>query len=220
MNEKLDSVGIECMNITAGYALMGPKVVGSLDFCQNAIRFAAGVGARIVYTYAGHQGNAGASDADNIREIISSVKLLMPTAHRYGVTVTLEPHGPYSTRLEWLKQIIDGVADDHFGTNVDTGNTFIAGENPADYVLELYDHVKMLHVKDVHPDLAAAVRGEETGIAASSVAVGEGVNADNIKQCLGILKERDWSGILIVETEGTELAERSLRWIRKVIDEA
>jgi len=55
-----------------------------------------------------------------------------------------------------LKQIIDGVADDHFGTNVDTGNTFIAGENPADYVLELYDHVKMLHIKDVHPALAGA----------------------------------------------------------------
>ena len=63
------------------------------------------------------------------------------------------------------------------------------------------------------------MRGEETGIVASSVAVGERVNAHNIKQCLGILKERDWSGVLIVETEGTELAERSLQWIRRVIGE-
>jgi sugar phosphate isomerase/epimerase len=216
---KLEKVGLPCSNVTAGFALMGPKAIGSLDFCQNAIRFAAAVGAGIVNTYEGHQGNPGASDRENVQEIIHNLRLLMPAAHRAGVTVTLEPHGPYSTRLKWLKQIVQGVADDHFGVNVDTGNTFIAGENPVDYVRDLYDHLKMMHIKDVSPALAAALRGEDTGISSSVAAVGGGVNADNIRECFKILKARGWSGTVIVEAEGTELVGKSLQWLKKVVKE-
>lgn len=214
---KLKELGLPCSNVTAGYALMGPKAIGSLDFCKNAIQFAAAVGAEIVNTYEGHSGNPGASDEDNIQEIIHNVKLLMPAAHRHGITLTLEPHGPYSTRLDSLKQIVEGVDDDHFGVNVDTGNTYIAGENPVDYVQELYDHVKLMHIKDVSESLAAALRGEDTGISSSAAAVGEGVNADNIRECIGILKERGWSGTAVVEAEGTELVEKSLKWLREAI---
>ena len=39
------------------------------------------------------------------------------------------------------------------------------------------------------PGLAAAMRGEETGIACSDVPVGGGVNAENIRKCLALLKE-------------------------------
>ena len=48
--------------------------------------------------------------------------------------------------------------------NFDTGNTFIAGHDPLDYLKTLRKYVVHCHIKDVSPALAAAVRGEETGI--------------------------------------------------------
>ncbi len=57
---------------------------------------------------------------------------------------------------------------------------------------------------DRRESLAAALRGEETGIATSEVPVGSGVNAENIKNCVEYLKETDWDGGISIETYGTD----------------
>ncbi|HOH29684.1 MAG TPA: hypothetical protein PLC40_08415, partial [Candidatus Hydrogenedentes bacterium] len=56
----------------------------------------------------------------------------------------------------------------------------------------------------VSAGLAAAVRGEETGIACSEVPIGGGVNADNIKKCLAYLKETNWDGVVSLECYGAD----------------
>ena len=66
--------------------------------------------------------------------------------------------------------------------NMDTGNTFIAGQDPVAFLKRFVDKVSHVHVKDVSQSLAAAVRGDQTGIAVSHCALGDGVNADNIRQ--------------------------------------
>jgi inosose dehydratase len=50
--------------------------------------------------------------------------------------------------------------------------------------------------------LAAALRGQDTGIACSEVPIGGGVNAENIKKCLACLKETQWSGVVSIECYG------------------
>jgi hypothetical protein len=62
--------------------------------------------------------------------------------------------------------------------------------------------------------LAAAMRGKETGIAASVVPIGQGVNADNIAQCIQMLKQRNWDSVLSIETEGEENVKASIAWLR------
>jgi sugar phosphate isomerase/epimerase len=54
---------------------------------------------------------------------------------------------------------------------VDTGNTFIAGQDPVAYLKKFITRVKHVHVKDVSASLAAAVRGGQTGIALSHCAL-------------------------------------------------
>ena len=78
--------------------------------------------------------------------------------------------------------------------NMDTGNTFIAGQDPVAFLKRFLDRVSHVHVKDVSESLAAAVRGDQTGIAVSHCALGDGVNADNIKQCLRLLRDHGYSG--------------------------
>jgi sugar phosphate isomerase/epimerase len=104
--------------------------------------------------------------------------------------------------------------------NMDTGNTFIAGQDPVAFLVRLKDQVSHVHVKDVSESLAAAARGDLTGIAVSHCAIGEGVNADNIRRCLTILAESGYDGVLSMECEGQggPMIERSLVWLRGLVE--
>jgi sugar phosphate isomerase/epimerase len=102
--------------------------------------------------------------------------------------------------------------------NFDTGNTFIAGHDPLDYLQALEKYIVHCHIKDVSAELAAAARGEETGIGSSIVPVGGGVNADNIQRCLDHLNRRRWDGVVSIECHGSdENTAASVQWMRQAV---
>ena len=104
---------------------------------------------------------------------------------------------------------------------MDTGNTYIAGQEPVKFLKRFLPRVSHVHVKDVSESLAKAVRGGMTGIAVSHCSLGEGVNADNIRQCLGVLRDAGYQGVLSMECEGAggPMIEKSLSWLRQTLKE-
>jgi sugar phosphate isomerase/epimerase len=106
--------------------------------------------------------------------------------------------------------------------NMDTGNTFIAGQDPVAFLERFKHKVSHVHIKDVSPSLAAAERGELTGIAVSQCAVGDGVNADNIRACINLLGKSGYDGVLSLECEGQggPMIEQSLAWLRSLLGAA
>jgi sugar phosphate isomerase/epimerase len=102
---------------------------------------------------------------------------------------------------------------------MDTGNTYIAGQDPVKFLNRFLPHVSHVHVKDVSESLAKVMRGGMTGIAVSHCALGDGVNADNIVQCLGVLRDAGYSGVLSMECEGAggPMIEKSLAWVRATL---
>ena len=52
-------------------------------------------------------------------------------------------------------------------------------------------------------------------------AIGDGVNADNIKKCLAMLRDNGYTGVLSMECEGQAgpMIEKSLAWLRKTMEE-
>ena len=76
-------------------------------------------------------------------------------------------------------------------------------------------------MKDVSESLAKAVRGGQTGIAVSHCALGEGVNAGNIRQCLALLRDAGYRSVLSIESEGAggPMLEKSLGWLRRTLQE-
>jgi hypothetical protein len=74
-----------------------------------------------------------------------------------------------------------------------------------------------MQIKDVSEGLAKAMRGEETGIASSEICVGEGVNAENIKQCLDMMAASDRAIPISPEAGGDRLMPRSIQWVRSYI---
>jgi len=52
-------------------------------------------------------------------------------------------------------------------------------------------------------------------------AIGDGVNADNIRQCLPLLHDHNYKGALSMECEGQAgpMIEKSLAWLRRTLAE-
>jgi inosose dehydratase len=117
--------------------------------------------------------------------------------------------------------IIGFHTDAFLRMNMDTGNTFIAGRDPVAFLKRFLPKVSHVHIKDVSESLAQAVRGGQTGIAVSHCALGDGVNADNIRECLALLRDQGYSGVLSIECEGQSgpMIEKSLAWLRQTLAE-
>ena len=60
-------------------------------------------------------------------------------------------------------------------------------------------------------------RGKSTGILASIVHIGGGVNASNIAKCIGFLTVTNWDGVFSIESDGEDIAIKSIAWLREQI---
>jgi sugar phosphate isomerase/epimerase len=201
----LDNRGLRVSQIDAAFPLMGPE--GStfgVQYIQQAIRFAAEVGCPIVDTTDGVTRTQGYTDEEVFRITCENYKQCLSWAEDYGIVLNIETHGPYTMNGDFLERLFTHFDSEHLRFNFDTGNTFIAGHDPLAYLKRFRKYLSHAHVKDVSPGLAAALRGEDTGIACSEVPVGGGVNAENIKQCIAYLRETGWNGVLSIECYGAD----------------
>jgi sugar phosphate isomerase/epimerase len=149
----------------------------------------------------------------------TSYQQILEVAEAHKITINIEPHGYFTTRPQMMERMLAFVDSPFLRMNMDTGNTFIAGQDPVAFLKRFLAKVSHVHVKDVSPSLAAAVRGGETGIAVSHCALGDGVNADNIRRCLEVLRDGGYTGALSMECEGQSgpMIEKSLAWLRKIL---
>jgi sugar phosphate isomerase/epimerase len=201
----LEGKGLEVSQIDGAYPMMGPN--GSafgVQYVQQAIRFAAELGCPMVDTVDGAFETPGMTVDEVFRVTCDNYRQCLPWAEDYRVIINVEPHGPYTNNLDFMKRLFDHFNSAWLRLNFDTGNTFIAGHDPLEYVKTLRPYLSNCHIKDVSADLAAAARGEETGIGSSIVPVGGGVNADNIRKCIDFLKATRWDGVVSIECHGSD----------------
>jgi sugar phosphate isomerase/epimerase len=136
--------------------------------------------------------------------------------------IDIEPHGYFTTKPEFMEKMLAFVDSPFLRMNMDTGNTFIAGQDPVAFLKKFQDKVGHVHIKDVSESLAASLRGELTGIAVSQCAIGDGVNKENIAKCLDILVDIGYQGVVSLECEGQggPLIEKSLAFVRQLVETA
>jgi len=215
----LEKKGLKVSQIDGAYPMMGPN--GSsfgVQYVQQAIRFAVELGCPMVDTVDGAFETPGMTRKEVFRVTCDNYAQVLPWAEDYDIVVNVEPHGPYTNDIDFMDRLFRHFNSEHLRCNFDTGNSFIAGHNPLDYCKALRKYIVHCHIKDVSPALAAAVRGEETGIGSSEVFVGGGVNADNIRKCMEYLHKTGWNGVVSIECSGTdENTRKSVEWMRGVV---
>jgi sugar phosphate isomerase/epimerase len=213
----LDGLGLRFSQIDAAFPLSTREgATLGVEYVLHTMRWASIAGCRCIDTTDDRFKPEGATDAEVLAHMKRIYQQIVPTAESYGITINIEPHGYYTTKPEFMAEMLGFVDSPNLRMNMDTGNTFIAGQDPVEFLRRFAARASHVHIKDVSPSLAEAARGELTGIAVSHCAIGEGVNADNIRRCLGILAEQGYSGVLSLECEGAggEMIGRSLAWLR------
>ena len=222
LKRKMAEYGIEFSQVDAAYPLSGRDgPVRGVPYVLKSIPWASHAGCKHIATTDGLKQPTHLSDEEAMKVMQRSYEQILEVAEAYEININIEVHGYFTTNPEMMERMLDFVDSPYLGMNMDTGNTFIAGQDPVEFLRRFVDKVNHVHVKDVSESLAAATRGNETGIAISHCAIGEGVNADNIRECLKILRDNGYDGHLSMECEGKggPMIERSLQWLRNTLED-
>jgi sugar phosphate isomerase/epimerase len=214
--------GVRFSQVDAAYPLSGRDgPLYGVPYVLKAIPWAKHAGCGCVATTDGLHRPPDLDDDDAMERMRESYARIVEVAAAYEVTVNIEVHGYFTTDPDRLAQMLAFCDSPFLNLNLDTGNSFIAGRDPVAFCERFVDRIRHVHVKDVSESLAAAVRGEQTGIAVSQCAIGDGVNAANIRRILERLRDRRYDGVLSMECEGQggPMIERSLAWLRATLAE-
>ncbi len=223
LRKKMDRMGIRFSQIDAAFPLSKPEgATLGVEYILHTMRWAKLAGCPRVDTTDDRQPPPGMSEREALEHMRRIYEQVLPLAETYDIIINIEPHGHFTTKPEYMAEMLNFSDSPYLRMNMDTGNTFIAGQDPVAFLSRFENEVSHVHIKDVSPSLAAAARGELTGIAVSHCAVGEGVNAENIRRCVAMLADGGFDGVLSIECEGQggPMIERSLAWLREVVTEA
>jgi inosose dehydratase len=218
---QMEQRGLSLSQLDAAFPLSRPEgATLGVEYVLHSIRWAHLAGCHFIDTTDDRTAPAGLTEAEAMAHMRRCYQQILPVAERYGATINIEPHGHFTTNPDRLEEMLAFVDSPFLRLNFDTGNTFIAGQDPVAFLARFIGKVSHVHIKDVSASLAAAARGGLTGIAVSHCAIGEGVNADNIRACLRMLHQHGYQGVLSLECEGQggPMLERSLAWVRRELE--
>lgn len=220
---KMEEYGVKFSQVDAAYPLSLPTAASlGVTYILNSIRWAYLAGCPCIDTTDHMFKPEGQTDEEALDLMKRVYGEVLEVAERYEMIINIEPHGYYTTKPEFMEKMLNFYDSPYLRMNMDTGNTFIAGQDPVAFLTKFKDKVSHVHVKDVSQSLAASLRGELTGIAVSHTAIGDGVNVDNIKKCFDILVDIKYDGVVSIECEGAggPMIEQSLAFVREIVDDA
>jgi len=223
LRERMDRMGIQFSQIDAAFPLSLPQgATLGVEYALRTIRWAHLAGCHHIDTTDASKAPKGLTDAEAMDMMKRSYGQIVEVAERYKTIIDIEPHGYYTTKPEFMEKMLAFVDSPYLKMNMDTGNTFIAGQDPVAFLTKFKNKVAHVHIKDVSESLAASLRGELTGIAVSQCAIGDGVNKENIKKCFDILVDIKFDGVVSLECEGQggPMIEKSLAFVRPLVDAA
>ncbi len=222
LRRKMERYDIQFSQIDAAFPLSGlDGPLRGVPYVMKAIAWAALAGSPCVDTTDGLHAPSGLTDEEAMDLMKRSYQQIIEVAEAHRIVVNIEPLGYFTTKPEFVGRMLQFCDSPYLRLNMDTGNTFIAGQDPVAFLGRFIGRLGHVHMKDVSESLAAATRGQQAGIAISHCALGDGVNAENIKRCLALLYDYGYQGVLSMECEGEggPMIERSLRWLRGTLEE-
>ncbi len=206
-----EKAGIGLSSLSAHTPLCKPEI--STEYLKQSIRFAAECGAPIVNTDEGPKPDFTSEEEDHVlmKYVLTEAA---KAAEPRGILIGLEPHQQYSKTPDGLDRIYGLVDSPVIGINFDTGNSYLAGQDPLAWLRRVADRLIHLHAKDITVEQSDAERGAVTGTAVGC-ACGDGVIdwAKVIEICRGC--ERDI--VFSVECGTVEQAERSIEHLRPLL---
>lgn len=212
IKDACDKAGLKISALQAHGPLGRPDVHG--EYIKLAIRVAAEIGVPVVNTDEGIKAKWTTEEEDFVL-IKYTLQEAAFIAERRGVKIGLEPHAQYSRHPDGLDRIYNLVKSPAIGINFDTGNAYLAGQDPYKWLARVATRLVHFHAKDISIEHSKAERGKVTGTPVGC-ACGDGVIdwARVIKLCRRAKRDI----VLSVECGTIEQAERSIKHLKKLLN--
>lgn len=208
-----EKAGVKISGLSAHCPLGRPEV--SVEYLKQAIRYAAECGAPIINTDEGPK-QPWTTEEEDFVLMRYTLREASFVAERRGILIGLEPHQQYSKSPDGLDRIANLVSSPVIGINFDTGNAYLAGEDPIAWLDRVVDRLVHVHAKDISVEQSEAERGKVTGTAVGC-ACGDGVI--DWRKVVGICRKAPRDIVLSVECGTVEQAERSIEHLKEVLSE-
>jgi sugar phosphate isomerase/epimerase len=207
-----EKAGAKLSGLSAHTPLCKPEI--STEYLKQAIRFAAECGAPVVNTDEGPKPKWTTADEDHVlmRYVLKEAAAV---AEPRGILIGLEPHQQYSKHPDGLDRIYKLVDSPAIGITFDTGNSFLCGHDPLEWLAHVAGGLVHLHAKDISVEQSGAQRGKVTGTPVGC-ACGDGVI--NWKRVIQVVKEKCRRDIVFsVECGTVEQARRSVAHLKPLL---
>jgi sugar phosphate isomerase/epimerase len=206
-----EKAGVRLSGLSSHCPLCKPEI--STEYLKQAVRFAAECGAPVINTDEGPKPSWTTVEEDHtlMRYVLHEAAQL---AEARGILIGLEPHQQYSKTPKGLDKIYNLVDSPAIGINFDTGNSYLSGEDPVEWLEHVLDRLVHLHAKDISVQQSDAERGKVTGTPVGC-ACGEGV-VDWAK-VVEVCKRAKRDIVLSVECGTVDQAERSVKHLKPLL---
>jgi inosose dehydratase len=131
----------------------------------------------------------------------------------YGVKILLEPHGRITDSVPLMQRVIDKCESEALGVNLDTGNLWLGGGDPLEFIDRFGDKIEHVHWKDLGEEFVAQ-RGKLFGCGMSIIPLGTGVIG--IEKIYHALVESGFDGYSTLEIAGEEAVRGSFDFLRSL----
>jgi len=196
--------GVKCSAISAHCPLGRPDV--SVLYLTSAVRYAAELGTPIVNTDEGVKAEGTDIETDHVLMKYTLTKATRCAEHR-GIRIGLEQHQQYTRTPEGLDRIFYLVKSPAMGVNFDTGNAYLAGQDPYKWLAHVGERLVHVHAKDITVQQSDAERGKVTG---TPVGCACGAGVIDWKEIIRIIRKLDRPICLSVECGTIDQAAASI----------
>jgi sugar phosphate isomerase/epimerase len=204
--------GVKLSGLSAHTPLVKPEI--GTEYLKQAIRFGAECGAPVINTDEGPKQSWTTEEEDFVLmryTLMEAAKVAQPR----GMLIGLECHQQYSKHPDGLDRIYKLVKNPSIGINFDTGNAFLCGHDPYQWLRKVAKRLVHLHAKDISVQQSGAERGKVTGTPVGC-ACGDGV-IDWAKVIDIVRKGSSRDIVFSVECGTIEQAERSIAHLKKLL---
>ncbi len=221
LKRMFDKAGLSISTVCAHSLLLDPTAPWRYGTSQiiKAVRLAATLGIEHVVTT---EGDPHTEFGENLTEdqsvFMISEKLYEPLklADDLGVKIVFEPHGPISTSVSATEKVLNACNSSALALNLDTGNLWLGGGDPVEYIKKFGSLIEHVHWKDLPAEMETE-RGKVFGCGMAVIPLGTGVVP--IAEVFNELVKAGFDGYSTLEIAGEESVKASHAYLKKLAAE-
>jgi inosose dehydratase len=208
------AAGLQLTSVCAHANLLDPVSpdIYSTGEIIKAIRLAAHLDIRHVITTEGEPKTRfghSLTAAQRIFAICERLYTPVMWAEELGVELLIEPHGIVTDNIDTMAELLEALGhEETVGVCLDTGNSWLGGADPVQYVTRFGRRIKHVHWKDMGEDWLPK-RGRSFGCGMATIPLGDGIV--DVPGVVRALAQTGYQGHTTLEIAGANNIRRSVQ---------